>query len=500
MSFENLKISAEEINSLNVKSAADSYNNNSPRENKNIFDRLPEHIVEKHNSLVEWLTEHGQPVQSGDMMQLRVGTSGDLQISVDGEVWLNVADKALEGKADKDNSYTKDQLYTKEETDTKLNKKAEADKVYTKEETDKAIGDKMTAIGAGDMQKAVYDTDGDGMVDKAKEAENGQMWYTHSKEGTVHSLIGKGENVKFVATADWNVGDSLKINDVDAYCFNALGERLEGDELFKINCTVTCVTDGVNTFFKQGGAGLNFKIVGGTTQPASPKENTIWVNTDLEITGWAFDNTAPEYLTTGGVWFRTSGASITSFNALKKNTIKVYPVSCYQWNGNTYVRKTCLIFTNNKWNELGLILYENGVLYNNQNFVAYGTGGSASVTHGANSIRVTLGSNANAYCRLDQPVDVTNYSTVIMRFKSNGDYIETGTADHNIGASLYVGTKPSNQQWSEPHNTLKHFSAGYTYELSVDLSAMTGNRYITPMFKHGGSGTFDINILSIEVK
>jgi len=38
---------------------------------------------------------------------------------------------------------------------------------YTKTETDKAIGDKLTEIGAGDMQKAVYDTDGDGVVDNA---------------------------------------------------------------------------------------------------------------------------------------------------------------------------------------------------------------------------------------------------------------------------------------------------------------------------------------------
>lgn len=37
-----------------------------------------------------------------------------------------------------------------------------------------------------------------------------------------------------------------------------------------------------------GGAGLNFKVVGGTTQPTNPKENTIWINTDAEITSWAF--------------------------------------------------------------------------------------------------------------------------------------------------------------------------------------------------------------------
>jgi len=41
---------------------------------------------------------------------------------------------------------------------------------YTKTETDKAIGDKLTEIGAGDMQKAVYDTDGDGGVDNAQTA------------------------------------------------------------------------------------------------------------------------------------------------------------------------------------------------------------------------------------------------------------------------------------------------------------------------------------------
>ena len=48
--------------------------------------------------------------------------------------------------------------------------------------------------------------------------------------------------------------------------------------------------------YKHGGAGgggfvgLNFEIVGGTTQPSNPKENTIWVNTDQEITNWLFDN------------------------------------------------------------------------------------------------------------------------------------------------------------------------------------------------------------------
>ena len=35
-----------------------------------------------------------------------------------------------------------------------------------------------------------------------------------------------------------------------------------------------------------GGGGLNLKVVGGTTQPTNPRENTIWVNTTTAITGY----------------------------------------------------------------------------------------------------------------------------------------------------------------------------------------------------------------------
>ena len=33
---------------------------------------------------------------------------------------------------------------------------------------------------------------------------------------------------------------------------------------------------------------LNFEIVGGTETPSNPKENTIWLNTDTEITEYIF--------------------------------------------------------------------------------------------------------------------------------------------------------------------------------------------------------------------
>ena len=44
---------------------------------------------------------------------------------------------------------------------------------------------------------------------------------------------------------------------------------------------------------KGGGASMNFRVIGGTTAPASPKANDIWVNTDTEITSWDFSTTEP---------------------------------------------------------------------------------------------------------------------------------------------------------------------------------------------------------------
>lgn len=41
-----------------------------------------------------------------------------------------------------------------------------------------------------------------------------------------------------------------------------------------------------------GGAGLNFKVVG-NPQPASPKENIIWVNTNIPISSYHFGNEEP---------------------------------------------------------------------------------------------------------------------------------------------------------------------------------------------------------------
>ena len=98
-----------------------------------------------------------------------------------------------------------------------------------------------------------------------------------------------------------------------------------------------------------GGTSLNFKVVGGTTQPENPKENTIWVNTDTEITSWEFSTVTPGSPAAGMVWIKTRFGSSTPFNALKKNEVRVYPFSTQQYVNGAWADKTAMIYADGIW-------------------------------------------------------------------------------------------------------------------------------------------------------
>lgn len=99
-----------------------------------------------------------------------------------------------------------------------------------------------------------------------------------------------------------------------------------------------------------GGAGLNFKVVGGTSQPTNPRENTIWVNTSTTITDWVFSATQPEAVT-GRVWFLVSTSSVSEFNALKKNGIQIYPIYAKQYVSGSWKNVTAKSYQNGAWRE-----------------------------------------------------------------------------------------------------------------------------------------------------
>lgn len=151
-----------------------------------------------------------------------------------------------------------------------------------------------------------------------------------------------------------------------------------------------------------GGGGLNFKVVGGTSTPTAPAENTIWVNTAVSITSWVFSATAPTSPAAGMVWFAIGSSSSVAFNATKKNGIWVYPAGCQQYVSGAWVTKTAKTCQSGTWKDWVFWLYKDGVKeveFVDGNGTAYGT---ASLNWGA----------ATADFTSNKPSDTRAYTSV----------------------------------------------------------------------------------------
>lgn len=235
--------------------------------------------------------------------------------------------------------------------------------------------------------------------------------------------------------------------------------------------------------FGSGGAGVNFKIVGGTTQPTTTRENTIWVNTDTAISGWVFSASAPAEPVEGLVWLQTGTYSNVEFNALRKNGIQVYPLAAKQYVDSTWVEKTAYSYQDGKWVAWlrREILYEPG----NENIPVTGgwtytpkgyasdanTAGTPTITRGDTMLTAQMPNVSGAIIHPANKIDLTEYSTIVF------DGIITGATGYASLCNLRV--------WSEFG---KYSSVGYSAsvtiqknvdgEVSLDVSELSGKFYI----------------------
>ena len=235
--------------------------------------------------------------------------------------------------------------------------------------------------------------------------------------------------------------------------------------------------------FGSGSAGVNFKIVGGTTQPTTTRENTIWVNTDTAISSWVFSASAPAEPVEGLVWLTVGTSSSVAFNALKKNGLQVYPLTAKQYIDSAWVEKTAYSYQDGKWVTWlrREILYEPG----NENIPVTGgwtytpkgyssdasTPGTPTITRGISALTVQMPNVSGAIIHPANKIDLTEYSTIVF------DGIITGATGYASLCNLRV--------WSEFG---KYSSVGYSAsvtiqknvdgEVSLDVSELSGKFYI----------------------
>ena len=86
----------------------------------------------------------------------------------------------------------------------------------------------------------------------AAAAGDGVNLYTHKKSGTVHTLTGSGNNIRFVAAADFAAGDTFRVNGTGCAARTVGGDALWAG-FFRAGAVVVCYRTGNALTFNGGG-------------------------------------------------------------------------------------------------------------------------------------------------------------------------------------------------------------------------------------------------------
>ena len=236
------------------------------------------------------------------------------------------------------------------------------------------------------------------------------------------------------------------------------------------------------------GTSLNFKIVGSASQPVSPTENTIWVETDTEVAGFQFSPNQPQTrangsaLVTGDVWIITSPSGDVSFNALKKDGIMVCADGCFQWDGAEWAYKNSWIYANGDWQSL-----KNALVYVDSEGVHFDEIGDMtlitynSVTEKDNQLVISSAKGSDSDCPTafaENKVNLTGRSTITITFQGGTIYHPIVFGVHNDKATSWdkISTKCApygTEQINNGNSSIKNMNT-FTY----DVSQFSGDYYL----------------------
>mgnify|MGYP006968329697 FL=1 len=197
---------------------------------------------------------------------------------------------------------------------------------------------------------------------------------------------------------------------------------------------------------------LNFRVIGSLVQPAAPKENTIWVNTDTTITSWVFAPEAPTNPEGGMIFFKTDKTSPVGFNALRKNEITVLPTFAQQYIGGQWKNVYAYAYIGGTWVQFSSEKY---VVFEAGKGLSAGLTGFSNATYNSDKIVAKsilgAGSGKGDAVISKEKIDVTQYKTATFsgincNFSGNGNansshiYAFVGGASTTIGSAITSGS------------------------------------------------------------
>lgn len=164
--------------------------------------------------------------------------------------------------------------------------------------------------------------------------------------------------------------------------------------------------------------GLDFVVVGGTKSPEKAAENTVWINTDVEITDYVFTATEPASPVAGMVWIELAdGGGYKIAAPVDGNYINLYLGAVNQYVGGEWVEKEAAIYQSGAWVELS----NAWELFNEVDGFASGYSGSGTDSNSAAEVltdsvgKYLLFPSGGGYNRMsyvEPAVDLTEYNTL----------------------------------------------------------------------------------------
>lgn len=244
-----------------------------------------------------------------------------------------------------------------------------------------------------------------------------------------------------------------------------------------------------------GSGGLNFKVVGGTSEPSSPKENTIWINTDTKIASWIFSATEPETSAEGMVWISVGASSAVAFTATKKNPIMVYPISAKQHIGGAWVGKNAMSYQGGSWKS-----WIEVIEFNNTDWTKKNPYPSRTYTMGTYdfSNKTLKGTVNDAY----QHVVVVKNDRLDF---SAAKYLKFNySLDKNISGqgSILVKVSSSNSDPTESNSVVNQqiTSVATNQEVSIPVSTVNGSYYVwIGLAMWGSVGTVNFEVSNLHL-
>lgn len=261
------------------------------------------------------------------------------------------------------------------------------------------------------------------------------------------------------------------------------------------------------------GVKVNVTVVGGTTQPVSPDENAIWVNTSVTITKWTAQYDEPSNPVEGQVWVITNGYSAAGFSPIPDDVTMIYPVSAKIYHSSAWVRCSGSVYTGGSWHPMRVYYYDNGdELTGFTGGWTAGAGyssGSGTPTEGTNYVitRNTGTGNKGISITAKTPyvrtsmypankVDLTHISTLHFKVQSSKGAPTTG----NTGG-CFIGVVQNNpgssQQDTGTYGTIASISEAAT--MTLDVSALTGEYYVRVGARMAGNGDTPVYSILYEV-